>query len=565
MASFTSMNTTFVGNDNTKTAMNATTATTMTPVPTPLTPTPASLAHAVLFLTGPLIATLAPRKLTLLQSTLQTAIIRNAFLDKDHHINIVRLTFTPRALPPAPVVHAAEVAGVPLSGWMALFKNQSGVERTWELVIEPRSVSVEYPGVAGARVVVWSEMSAVPSSPRAAQVPAPIARPTKEVLARVAVSGTSKPDTAAAVMEEGLDASAYVPISKFAQLKATSPSSSPVSSPTTTTTSSTQASLLATLSSARARAQERQRTLAQQLMESDGQAGADEVIAARRTSLTIRGPAFSATPKRERFPESIHDFMFPGAGADATTMPFAFPSAAHPFMTPTTAHTLTHTHRFVPSPTSTRPSSPSHSSSSSTSGFTFSDDDAESLADGSVTSVSSIDSVDFIYSTSCPGGTTTTTVPLSPYTKEAVFTRPPPHVLKEMQAAREARELQKDGKAYVDPSKKDVTKYLYQGGVSTVLTGGVMLGGPSAQSSPAKSSSAKSSPMKSSPWKPSSSAKSFSPRATPRPAFATAPTVSPTPSPSKTTPKYKAPIGGTQRWATSATACDSWRRPSPRV
>ena len=28
----------------------------------------------------------------------------------------------------------------------------------------------------------------------------------------------------------------------------------------------------------------------------------------------------------------------------------------------------------------------------------------------------------------------------------------------------------------VNANKKDVTKYLYQGGVSTVLTGGVMLG-----------------------------------------------------------------------------------------
>lgn len=38
--------------------------------------------------------------------------------------------------------------------------------------------------------------------------------------------------------------------------------------------------------------------------------------------------------------------------------------------------------------------------------------------------------------------------------------------------------------AYIDSNKKDITKYLYQGGVSTVLTGGVMLGGSSAASKP---------------------------------------------------------------------------------
>lgn len=35
-------------------------------------------------------------------------------------------------------------------------------------------------------------------------------------------------------------------------------------------------------------------------------------------------------------------------------------------------------------------------------------------------------------------------------------------------------------RVFVDNDKKDVTKYLYQGGVSTVLTGGVMLGGSAA-------------------------------------------------------------------------------------
>ena len=54
-------------------------------------------------------------------------------------------------------------------------------------------------------------------------------------------------------------------------------------------------------------------------------------------------------------------------------------------------------------------------------------------------------------------------------------------------------------RVFVDNEKKDVTKYLYQGGVSTVLTGGVMLGG----SATAKNSGAKSTNKISSanPWR----------------------------------------------------------------
>jgi hypothetical protein len=55
-------------------------------------------------------------------------------------------------------------------------------------------------------------------------------------------------------------------------------------------------------------------------------------------------------------------------------------------------------------------------------------------------------------------------------------------------------------RVFVDNDKKDVTKYLYQGGVSTVLTGGVMLGG----SATAKNLGAKSTDKISSsvnPWR----------------------------------------------------------------
>ena len=95
----------------------------------------------------------------------------------------------------------------------------------------------------------------------------------------------------------------------------------------------------------------------------------------------------------------------------------------------------------VISPATSRPSSRSSTSSSSMSFF-----DTESM-----TSESSTSSDDFFSSTK--PGNATTFVPTSP------------------------------SRVFVDNDKKDVTKYLYQGGVSTVLTGGVMLGGSSATAS----------------------------------------------------------------------------------
>lgn len=45
-------------------------------------------------------------------------------------------------------------------------------------------------------------------------------------------------------------------------------------------------------------------------------------------------------------------------------------------------------------------------------------------------------------------------------------------------------------KVVVDTSKKEVSKYMYEGGVSTVLTGGVMLGSAKPKNTPSSSSTA---------------------------------------------------------------------------
>ncbi|KAF8817640.1 hypothetical protein BYT27DRAFT_7181770 [Phlegmacium glaucopus] len=89
------------------------------------------------------------------------------------------------------------------------------------------------------------------------------------------------------------------------------------------------------------------------------------------------------------------------------------------------------------SPATSRPSS----RSSTFSALSFSDTE-------SITSASSTSSTSDLFSSTKPRNTTT-------------FVPRPTRV-------------------FINNDKKDVTKYLYQGGVSTVLTGGVMLGGPAA-------------------------------------------------------------------------------------
>lgn len=182
-----------------------------------------------------------------------------------------------------------------------------------------------------------------------------------------------------------------------------------------------QASLRATVNSALSRAQTR--TLAQQLLESDHKEEADELFAMISKSI------MSPTPTREQFTfEKPKPFM-----PSMTSFPSAL-SSPEP----------------ISSPDSSRPSS----RSSTFSTFSFSDDDE------SVTSASSISSFDFLASTK-PSIKITT--PINVFNKNAPAFIP--------------RQSRPAPRVFIDNNKKDVTKYLYQGGVSTVLTGGVMLGG----------------------------------------------------------------------------------------
>ncbi|KAF8182677.1 hypothetical protein BJ912DRAFT_1044212 [Pholiota molesta] len=445
---------------------------------------PASLTHAIAFLTRPLLPSLAPSTLALLQSALRRTL--EAAYVPNRASRLVLAFGGPGAPPPRPVAAACRAAGVAWAAWAPLLLG--GVRGAFALVIEPRVVSVAYPasGLVPARsAVVWCEAAEVPR--------------------RLAPSAFSAPAHTAAGVDE--DTEPHVRISK-ARVQA--------------------ASLRATLHSALARSAART-TLAQRLLAVEEEKEADELFAMLSTSV------LSPTPTRDAFPASSAIAFSP-----STFSPSAEEQAAET------------------SPSSSRSSTPS-----SFGGSAY-DSDAESL-----TSASSASSFDFLDSTK-PSSAVPTTLPaaLAIPTPAPAATRPVPAFARRVPAPpafvprpslSTSTPLVTPAPAaapaaqpvWIDSTKKDVTKYLYQGGVSTVLTGGVMLGGSAA-------------PKSSSTPKPSTAA---TPRAAaPRPAAVPIQkAAAPTRATAEEVPKYRAPIGS-GRWGVPAhrfapaAGEGSWRR-----
>ncbi|KAF8175565.1 hypothetical protein BJ912DRAFT_1064206 [Pholiota molesta] len=379
------------------------TNTTVLSVPMPLAP--ASLTHAIAFLTRPLLPSLAPSTLALLQSALRHTLA--AAYVPNRASRLVLAFGGPGAPPPRPVAAACRAAGVSWAAFMPLLSTSA-----FALVIEPRVVSVAYPASASGlvpaqSVVVWSEAAAVPR--------------------RLAPLSTS---AHTATVDE--DTEPHVRISK-ARVQA--------------------ASLRATLHSALARSQTRSTTLAQRLLAVEEEQEADELFAMLSTSV------LSPTPTRDAFPASIA----------AASPIFPYSSAGEE-------------QAEAGSPGSSRSSTPSSFGSAY-------DSDAESL-----TSASSASSFDFLDSTK-PSSAVATTLPVPTPTTTTrpvpAFARRVPAFARRVPAAAPPAFVPRPSasttpsaltpaapaRVWIDSSKKDVTKYLYQGGVSTVLTGGVMLGG----------------------------------------------------------------------------------------
>ncbi|KAF8171278.1 hypothetical protein BJ912DRAFT_121018 [Pholiota molesta] len=437
----------------------------------PMTLAPASLTHAIAFLTRPLLPALSPEALALLQAALRRALA--AAYVSNRASRLVLAFAGPGAPPPRPVDAACRAAGVSWAAWMPLLP----VHGAFAVVIEPRVVSVAYPAAASGLVpaqsaVVWSAAAAVPRR-----------------LAPLSASA----HTAVAAEEE-----THVRISK----------------------ARVQASLRATLHSALAREQTRgsSTTLAQRLLAVGEEKEADELFAMLSTSV------LSPTPTRDAFPAGTSPSTVFSRCTDDTAAP--------------------------PSPSSSRSSTPSAFGSAY-------DSDAESL-----TSASSASSCDFL------DATKRTCTTAGPVPVPAAATRPVPAFARRVPAPAPAAFVPRPSlstpftsttvptpaatttttaatpaRVWIDRTRKDVTRYLYQGGVSTVLTGGVMLGGGAAAARPRAAAAAA--------LKPSAGAVSL--KQTARAAAEV--------------PKYRAPIGS-GRWgapahrfaAAPAGGAGSWRR-----
>lgn len=168
----------------------------------------------------------------------------------------------------------------------------------------------------------------------------------------------------------------------------------------------------------------RTRTLAQQLLEENHKQEADEIF-----EMISRTSILSPTPTMQEFPEIRLPSLDTGISIrSALASPEVISSAG-----------------------SSRPSS----RSSTSSGFSLSDDE------GSITSASSTTSFGHLHSgIKVPQSTSGRSSP--------IFGASQPKTL--------AREEDESSHVVVDTNKKDKVKYLYQGGYTAVVTGGVMLG-----------------------------------------------------------------------------------------
>ncbi|KAF9558447.1 hypothetical protein CPC08DRAFT_709597 [Agrocybe pediades] len=338
---------------------------------------PVCITQAVNYLTRPLILTQSKLKVEAMKAVLCVAL--DSIYNPESTLEAtLELPFSMSCLPPRPVFGACMACSIPWSLWMSLLGG-----RDFTLFIEPHRVSAFYPGAIPQKTVIWSELKTSLGS------------------------------------HNNLNGSHQVPISKLAQ-----------QAHYHQRTTENMASLRTTVRSAAARVQNR--TLAQELLQSEEREEAEELFAMLSSTCIL-----SPTPTRVAF--------------SSPQPPIARPSL---ITTPTLPSPLESV-RTLSEGSSSRPSS----RSSNFSTFSFSDDDE------SITSASSVSSFDF---------------PI-PAVKKAPAFVPRQVQMRNAIAAAAASISNRKPTPIIDNSKKDVTKYLYQGGVSTVLTGGVMLGatGPS--------------------------------------------------------------------------------------
>ena len=133
-----------------------------------------TVAHAVSFLTRPLIVSYPADVITRLQLSLEanlTALYAPTWLVKDPSHHSRSLSLSPHCLPPRPIYSASIAAGIQWFNWISLLGNQE-----FELFVSPGCVAIRYKQEPsdGKLFLVWSDQSTSPSAGAAKPRPGPI-------------------------------------------------------------------------------------------------------------------------------------------------------------------------------------------------------------------------------------------------------------------------------------------------------------------------------------------------------------------------------------------------------
>lgn len=508
-----------------------------TPATAPLA-IPASITAAAAFLVRPLVGNCAPVRLTALHALLRRNLTlafasaaasssTNSRISSPSATTTLTLSFAPNRVPPAPVAAAAHAARVPWAEWMALL-----ARREFELRIAQREVRVAYQGLHPATVCVWAGEGTpvvVVSPPAEARgqgeeeeerAVVPISKLALRRTVEAALARREMRDVDAVGMQPRAICVPPAPMPMALLLARPQPISQPQSifppqakaqaqpNPKTYLQPPTQPHTLS---------ETRPRTLAQQLLDATHEADAEELFArlARATTAGVLSP----TPTRDAFPPLLPARMGRDGGMRVR---WGAPRVLMEEEKEEEKEKEEQDLNSPPSRASSRASTSSLSSTLSSTGSTASTAPSERSAS---TAASSVESVVFVLDPApkrsaplpaafiprqvCAGrpvplpkqlgvpiytpaprfaASARSLTSTAPFTVPIpVYCTPPVYRAPRTQLTVSSTTAPKASSKVLTPttiaphaaptSTPQATRYLYQGGVSTVLGGGVMLGG----------------------------------------------------------------------------------------
>lgn len=408
----------------------------MSPAPTSLAVT---VAHASTYLTSPLSTRLAPQLHSLVQSALEAS-LTSTFLPSWNQEDPTRgagrrvLTFTPGSVPPRPVYAACQVAQIPWDFWANAIKEEYNLSE-FDLCVDPGCVCVraKSPQSTNNLKGIWASMAI--STPVSMTVWS-----AAQELQKYQLQHEQQQMQYQQQQQQQAESSSP----KLAQLQQLRSQAEARSISRMHTPQPTSISLPTS------QAKSTPKTLAQRLMEEDD---AEDEALFSMLAAEMRAPTWK-TPVLETFPSS-------DLGVDALPPVPSVPQNLYQLQIPSqSSHQRA---AFGHSRSSSRSSVASSSFSiysSASSGGSTSDD-----AMSSCSSLTSLTSASTAASSTC-------SLPLAAATAGGVGGA----VGATKKNARNRRE-----RVFVDTSKTEVTPY--DGGKTTVLTGGVMLGAVPAKNS----------------------------------------------------------------------------------